>query len=428
MPQILLGLRPLASPGDALQACLAVLPLLVLTKSGWSGVILVLSAVLGLWIVVAQRNRPFDLPPGQRRWMLGFAVLFCMPVLAIALSQAIRHDWIGRYYDSPARFLLCVPILLALVKLRADVVKFFAYVVPCGLLLTGLVISLKWNLWWDTTRVSTHFVDPLTFGSLNLTLGLFCLLAIDLYQKDGWIVRLYKFCGFAVGLYLSVLSSSRTGWAAAPLVLLIWLNIRLAGYRVYAFAAAVLLSLSVFYLSATLRERTGMAIEEIMTYHWDGPNRHNSVGARLSFIRMAAFLLEQNPFGGFGDRGFATFIGHPELNRYAVVKTQEFALNAGFHNEIATNAVRSGIWGLLSSLALFVVPAVYFGKQLWADCKITQRLGLLALGYLLCTFVSGMTTEVFNLKFAASFHAMMLSCFIGALLIRSSSASVNLKS
>ena len=111
------------------------------------------------------------------------------------------------------------------------------------------------------------------------------------------------------------------------------------------------------------------------------------------------------------------FINHPELNQYALQETQEFALRSGFHNEIATNMVRSGVWGLLSSSALFLLPALFFLRGLYSDSLQAQKVALLALGYLACTFISGMTTEVFNLKFTASFHALMFTCFISSLLV-----------
>jgi O-antigen ligase len=359
----------------------------------------------------------------QNTWLWGFVILFALPVIAIFLGQSGRQDYAGRDYDSPTRFLLSIPILLVLFQKRFDMLKSLVYAIPGAIFITCIVVTLNPDSVWGRQnnpalyRASTYFVDPLTFGSLNLTLGLCCLLSIDLYERDGWGVRLYKGTGFIVGVYLSVVSGSRTGWLALPLVLFLWVNLRMTRYRVPALISVLLLAGGSYYLSTTLQQRLDLAEQEILSYHWNELNPQTSVGDRLSFLRMAGFLFAQNPWSGFGDHGFAGFINHPELNRYALKKTQEFALRSGFHNEIATNMVRSGVWGLLSSSALFVLPAVFVVRSLYAVSPQIKRIALLALGYLVCTFISGMTTEVFNLKFTASFHALMFTCFISSLLV-----------
>jgi O-antigen ligase len=53
----------------------------------------------------------------------------------------------------------------------------------------------------------------------------------------------------------------------------------------------------------------------------------------------------------------------PEIVQYASVYARNFPEH-GFHNEILTSAVRSGIWGLLSSLALFFFPIIWAVKIL----------------------------------------------------------------
>jgi O-antigen ligase len=370
---------------------------------------------------IAKRDSPIF--PSHNTWLWYFVILFALPVTAIFLGQSGRQEYAGHDYDSPARFLLSIPILLVLFHQRCDMLKFLVYTIPAATFITFTVVMLNPNDVWQpqaNIRASRHFVDPLTFGSLNLTLGLCCLLSIDLYGRDAWGVRLYKSAGFIIGVYLSVLSGSRTGWLALPLVLFLWLNFRMTRYRVPAIIIVLLLTGGSYYFSTTLQQRLDLAEQQILSYHWDAPNPQTSVGDRVSFLRMAVFLFTQHPWSGFGDQGFVGFINHPELNRYAIQKTQEFALRSGFHNEIATNMVRSGVWGLLSSSALFLMPAVFFIRSLFEASPQSKKIALLALGYLVCTFISGMTTEVFNLKFTASFHALMFTCLISSLLIHHS--------
>ncbi|WP_413934861.1 O-antigen ligase family protein [Nitrospira sp. BLG_1] len=414
----------MANLSYGLQTLLAVSPLFVLTIKGWISGILFASSAAAIFImlsVIAKGDSPTF--PKHHNWLWCFVILFTLPVIAIFLGQSWRQDYVGRDYDSPARFLLSMPILLVLFQKRFDVFRSMVCVIPGSILITCIVVTLNPESPWGHLndpvhfRETTYFVDPLTFGSLNMTLGLCCLLSIDLYGRDDWGVRVYKTTGFIVGVYLSIVSGSRTGWLALPLVLYMWSHLRLTRYRAPVFIGILLLASGSYYLSATLQQRLDVAVQEIISYHWDTLNPQTSVGDRLSFLRMAVFLFSQNPWSGFGDHGFAAFINSPDLNRYALQQTQEFALHSGFHNEIATNMVRSGVWGLLSSSALFVIPALFFIRSLYGGSQQAQKIAVLALGYLACTFISGMTTEVFNLKFTASFHALMFTCFISSLLV-----------
>ena len=406
-----------------LPTLLAVSPLFLLTMKGWISGILFASSALAIFMLCAGAKCDSPIFPRQNTWLWCCMILFTLPVIAIFLGQSGRQDYAGRDYDSPARFVLAIPILLGLFQHRFDVLKPMVYAIPAAIFITVIVVTLNPESPWGHLndpahyRASTYFVDPLTFGSLNLTLGLCCLLSIDLYGRDDWGVRIYKGTGFIVGAYLSVLSGSRTGWLALPIVLFLWLKLRMTSYRVPVLLSALLLAGGSYYFSTTLQQRLDLAEQQIVSYQWNALNPQTSVGDRLSFLRMAVFLFTQKPWSGFGDQGFAGFINHPELNRYALQQTQEFALRSGFHNEIATNMVRSGIWGLLSSSALFLLLAVFFIRSLHAASPQTKNIAMFALGYLVCIFISGMTTEVFNLKFTASFHALMFTCFISSLLV-----------
>ena len=403
-----------------LRTVLVLSPLFLLTVKGWISGVLLVSGALAILILWMDFKHDVPIFPKDNPWLWGFVILFGLPVVAIFLGQSGRLDYVGRDYDSPARFLLCIPILLVLFQRRLDVVRWLVYAMPVTIFLTYIAITLNSNNVWQPQtpyRASTYFADPLTFGSVNLTLGLCCLLSIDLYGRDDWRIRIYKGAGFIVGVYLSVSSGSRTGWLALPVVLVLWVQRRMTRYRIPLLLSVLLVAGGSYSVSTTLQQRLDLAGQEIMSYRWNALNVQTSVGDRLSFLRIAAFVFTQRPWFGVGDQGISEFINHPDLNQYALRETQEWALRSGFHNEIATNMVRSGVWGLLASSALFAMPAVFFLRSLYATSPQIKKIALLALGYLVCTFVSGMTTEVFNLKFTASFHALMFTCFISSLLV-----------
>ena len=414
------------------QIVLELLPVFLLTIAGWSSGILFTTFILSSMLLVVDYRRDVPVNLNDKSYVWCFSVTLALPVIAIFLSQLFGQDIVWRNYDGPARFLLCIPVFLILVKNKIDVLKVLTYSIPCSLFATVLLVTLHPNLTWSPLcdpmllfpcdlpkRITTSFVDPLTFGSLNITFCLFSLMSIDLYEADSRHTKSLKYLGFIIGMYLSIISGSRTGWLALPLMLLIWIFCSFKKRHVLVCMLALFfMCLGLYYLTSA-HERIDSAIQDVINYRWNAVNKRTSIGDRISFFRMAVFLFMQNPLSGFGDSGFIGWINHPELSRFALQSTQEFALRSKFHNEITTNMVKSGIWGLLSSSALFIVPAIIFFKKMRSTSVQVKKIAILGLGYLICTFISGMTTEVFNLKFTASFHGLMLTCLISSLIINS---------
>jgi O-antigen ligase len=411
-----------------LQFLLASAPLFLLIIKGWISTILFISSGLSLLLLYLRKKQGAYLFSKLNKWLFCFLFVFTLPTLAILISQLFLQELLWRSYDAPVRFLLSIPILLVLVQNKIDVLKILIYSIPFALVMTLICVALNPYLGWGADRITTYFVDPLTFGSLNLTLGIFCFLSLDLYQVDSWRVKIIKYSGFIIGLYLSILSGSRTGWLALPLLILIWMFFQRKKPDAFMSVIILLLISIGFFFSSVVQHRLGLVIQEITNYQWNSENQQTSIGDRISFLRMAVFLFLQKPLSGFGENGFAEFINHPELNKYAIEATQRFVLNALFHNEISTNTVKSGLWGLLSSSALFFVPAIFFIKKMGSTIIQIQRTAMLGFGYWTCTFISGMTTEVFNLKFTASFHALMLTFLISSLIFHINSNKETKKS
>ena len=128
---------------------------------------------------------------------------------------------------------------------------------------------------------------------------------------------------------------------------------------------------------------------------------------------MAVFYFFENPFKGWGDVGWMELLNSPEISQYATAFTKDYAKN-GFHNEVFTSAVRSGIWGLISSIALLFIPVFFaINIQSKSTSYTLKFLILFLLIFMIHMIVAGMTTEVTNLVFLASFIGLSLSIFIG---------------
>lgn len=397
--------------------CLGLFPILTLTLRGWASGILLLAFLLSLYAWVKDKKNAVQAMQSRAdaAWMKRVFIAMAAPLIAIFLGQLFRQQFTWPDYDSPSRFLLAIPIALFIIRRRINAVRLMEYAVPAAVFIAAASVWIYPEYRWGKDRMTTYFVDPLTFGSICLTFALMSLVSVDVHKKDAALAKLIKYAAFALGLYLSFMSGSRTGWMALPIVLWLWLRFKHDVPHWVIFAAIGFFCAAIYFSVPVVRLRVDIAAQEILLYRWNHVNENTSVGLRISFIRIGWYLFTLNPLGGWGDQGFKHVLNAPELQQFATAFAGNFALSAGFHNEIITNMVRSGIWGLMGSMMLLSMPLAFFIKGLHSESVGIRRHALLALSYFVCVIVSSMSTEVFNLKYTASFHAMMLASFSGTL-------------
>jgi len=296
--------------------------------------------------------------------------------------------------------------------------------IPIGLILTLISTAFLPGYYgvinlFDDSRLAIYFVDPLTLGYLSLTLGMLSFFGINMYSKDRWFVIILKIIGAAVGFYISLKTQSRTGWLAIPLALflLLWLhgpkNKILSTF--IALIISVVLTISIYQASPTVQNRVHDALLDLQDYRLDQVNSESSIGERISFARMGLHYYKLSPLYGWGLRGYMAHANDPELVVFASESTRASPGRGSlFHSEFTTNAVAYGLLGIIYTLLIFFAPLTLCIRQ-WAR-GVNPRLCAFGVVYLLCEIVSGLSTEIFGLKFAASFHAVFLACLCAELL------------
>ena len=400
-------------------------PVFLLTVKHWTNLVVLVVFVGSLFFLFRKKEVSLQDTDGLRRWCWIIALTLTGPVLAVGIGQLLRGEFYPPNFDAPLRIALCAPIFLAisyrwLWKEGKEPITFLwmKYTFP-GMLLWTFIDRSSWSTSWGANRITTYFVDALTFGSLTLLFALLSIAALSFFwQKLSVVHRIVVPIAVLSGLYLSVMSGSRTGWLVLPFYLFIWM--RYFALQQYGKAKAILGALLLMGgillfipLQPVLVEKIYFALSEISNYHWNSLNPDNSVGMRISFYRMAIYYFFENPFKGWGDLGWMVLINSPEISQYATAYTMDFAKN-GFHNDVFTSAVRSGIWGLISSLALLFIPVAFaINIQSKSTSYTLKFLTLFLLIFMTHMIVAGMTTEVTNLVFLASFIGLSLSIFIG---------------
>jgi O-antigen ligase len=355
----------------------------------------------------------------DRDRLLVLVAVFCAPILAVLTAQGLRGELVARDYDSPSRFLLAALIFAYVASNRFNVKRFYDYCVPAAVLLIFATVLLFPDYRWGTERLATYFTDPLTCGSLTLGLGAMCLAAVR--REDGVGLNVLKAICFVLAVYVSIRTGSRTGWLALPLVIfIVYLHHNPsvnAGVLLRSVLLVAAVSFLLFHFSAEFQLRILDALDDVRSYRWSSLNPSvTPVGYRISFYRMGMFLFALKPLAGWGDQGFLQALHTPAITQFASNDAIMAVYQHGFHSELMTNMVRSGIWGLAATLMVFFVPLAYLGRAYFQgrDSYLRQA-ALIGISLWLCVIISSLSTEVFNLKFTATFYAAMLALSLGAI-------------
>lgn len=399
-------------------------PVFFLTVKHWTNLVVLLLFVCCLYLFVTEEDPHSSYLPstGWRQIICG---MFVAPLVAVALGQLLRLDLYMPNWDGPFRLVLCAPVFLAIASgnLRVAPGKsicqtWLTLVLPLTLLWT-LFFRINWPTRWGPVDLTTYFVDPLTFGSYTLLFALLVLLGVsEFWNKLNMTIRCLCVLAIFSGFYLSLTSGSRTGWFNLPVFLTIWtfwvLKPMLGVKRTMLLVALLLVFLiGMLFSNDYLLNKFFLVWTEISNYKTNEMNAETSVGLRLTFYRMGAMFFLERPFSGWGDVGWMAQINQAELLQFASQYARESPKH-GFHNEIITNAVRSGVWGLIATLSLFGVVFVRAIQGL--RLKSTGDHRLVSLTLLVFTshlFIAGLTTEITNLVFLSSFIGLTLAVLLG---------------
>ena len=399
-------------------------PVFFLTVKHWTNLIVLFISVSCLFSLLA--NKEIQSPsPRTKYWRQLICGMLAAPLIAVALGQLFRLNFYSPNWDGPLRLVVCIPIFLVMVNgsLRTDSGKSISQIWIIWILSLTLIWTLffriNWPTFWGSVDLTTYFVDPLTFGSYTLLFSLITLLSLsELWNKLSLANKCFCMLGVLSGFYLSLTSGSRTGWFNLPVFLGIWavfvLRPNLGPRRTSLLIVFLITLLSVALVGNTyLLNKFILIWTELVDYKFNAPNEDTSVGLRLSFYRMGLAYILEKPFTGWGDLGWMTQMYRPDLMQFA----SDFALESpkhGFHNEIITNTVRSGIWGLIACVSLFVVVFVRAIQGLRLKSTGEHRLiSLTLLVFISHLFIAGLTTEITNLVFLSSFIGLTLAVLLG---------------
>lgn len=385
-------------------------PVFSVVVHGGASALLILATVLALVTLAFQR--PCQ-PSASIRHLSNTEILLCLsmaaPLAAVVLTQLFHGRIAWNTLDSPSRLLMVVPVFLALRREKEAQLLWCAPSFALGGLAATLV-TLPYLREWGMDRFGSYFLNAIHFGDIALIFGVMSLLSIHWPRRDKPLVVALKLVGTAAGLFASLLTGSRGGWIALPLlaVLVLGYRFRANSWKSKLTTAILLVAVAVvpYFVSSFVRDRVDSVTANLRGYTHG--NRDTSVGIRLQLWEAGLGEFVQTPWIGVGGNGYK--MAMPRLQSEG--KLTPLAAVAGegeMHNQMIAYAVDYGVVGWLALMLAYLGPIVLFHRGMRSDSSVRKRAAMLGLCFVAAFWTFGLTVETFNLKSTVSTYAAIIA-------------------
>ena len=391
-----------------IQGVLFAYPVLLLTVKGGMSASLFLLVAFSIYLLSGPAKG--SIRQDMDRDLALFSLAMSATFISVSLSQIYHMDSSARAFDSASRFLFSIPIFFVLRNMDFKAIGILQYGFPIGAISIGIIILLTGQ------KIFAHssFLIHIHLGDLALMLGFLSIFSINWTQKDSHILEGLKALGMTAGIYISLLSGARGGWAAIPAFFLVWILLSpkfssgAAARLGFASAVIVLAAGLSYFLVDIVHLRVDAAISDLTSVTPD-----TSLGIRFQLWGAAIQLFMQNPIFGVGAEGFG--MAMDGMSDSGMITKIAAEIGKGeVHSYYFATLARFGLFGLVSVISLFFIPLWMFYKATHSRHdfhRVAARMGLvLVLGFMIfCVSV-----EMFNLKMIATFYGVTVAVLLAA--------------
>ncbi|WP_421952058.1 O-antigen ligase family protein [Pelagibacterium sp.] len=264
----------------------------------------------------------------------------------------------------------------------------------------------------DKHRAGAMFNNEIVYGRTGLLLGFLALIGFLLGGKH----RLWFLIGPIAGACVLVLSGTRGGMVALPIILLIALTAvfvatgRSRRVAIFGLGGLVVVSMLVVSLQAMTNGRLDVLFDVVSAILTGEGTVDNSTAYRLEMYAagIAAFL--ERPLWGYGWANLtAAAAEHMAPDRFRVVLGNQNHL----HNDLLNFAVAAGLPGIACFLAFLGAPLVQLVRQYR---KSTNGLIMAyAVTLIVATYaITGLFDMTLGYDISTTFYAFALAIILGA--------------
>lgn len=318
--------------------------------------------------------------------------------------------------DKPSRFLLVIPVCFLLLRSKGPKEWLWYGIVVGSLLAFGLALYQRLIEGVSRARGDEH---PIMFGDTGMMLGLLSLAAaIYFFSQKRFVWLALALVAGVAGVGTSVLSGSRGGWVAVPLIglFLFWECRDLLGkkrlYTVFSIALICIVA-AVAIPQTGIQKRVGEAVSNIEHY-LAGSQTATSVGLRFDMWKAAIYMFESAPIFGVGESQVQPI--KRELAAEGMINKQAVPFNHA-HNEYFQALSTRGIVGFIILMAMYLVPLKLFLRKL-RQYKDNWRIRSYAIGGALipmCYMDFALTQTMFMHNIGVMMFAFPIAFFWAAL-------------
>lgn len=389
-------------------------PLFYLVIRSWVNASLFLLGIISIFFI-ANNIATYTKNKTTAYWLIVGA--FAAPLATEILAQIFRNQWHPSSMDGPSRFLISGLVFMFLSQQKPIPVHKY---LPLSLI-ASLAICFA-AFWWNTQafnewggRTATYFSDPNTLGAY--VSAIIIIVVIHWHKTTSLIVKLTTPFVISAGLYLVVLSQTRSGWTSLIISIFIYVFLTLKEKNSFsAYVGAIITTaiiITAYYKIDLINSRTNTAIQEVITYYQG--QRDSSVGIRISLMRIDWFLFTEYPLSGVQDGYLPPLESLAKTESYVTPVSYDMKLSAGSHNEFLAQISRKGLWGILSIIGLFIIPMYQFARQLYSTNQTAKQLAQMGFYFCLAIAISSLTIQVFNLKYTSSFYSLTIAILLAEL-------------
>lgn len=388
----------------------------LLTRAGSTVCFYALFAISLCMIVVRQEPTGMIFPQFLKKyWLLNLTMVGML--ITTSLSELYWGNFQPQQFYFALRLATFAVIFWGCQNLSSREISRIQWGIVAGAILCAIyyyVLSAGGNI------REYHFgkMALIAFSDLTLLMGFLACLSIGWHERDSMSMVLLKMIALVGGLLTSFLAQTRGGWIALPFfVLLLGYFFWKTGRKKLVIAVCVVIVLIGAYAlgKGTIQNRL-QAVKSDVTQYQEGA-ANTSLGLRFQLWKGSWLMFKDNPVVGVGGRdgfiekleGYASKgIVHP------VTPTLYHA-----HNEAFFQMAMHGIFGLMSLLALYLVPSWFALKFVRHDDAKLKTAAFMVIMLTGGFFIFGLTEVFFGLtKDIGNFYLIFLAALCAFLVKR----------